>query len=364
MKKTLTVNLGGTVFHIDEDAFHLLDKYLTNLKVHFRKEEGADEIVKDMEWRISELFTEKVVGNIQVITIKDVEEVIERMGKPEEITDEDNTKQDNTEQSQQDPHKEQEHSPRRRFFRNPDDRVLGGVASGLAAYMGWDVTAIRLILFFIMFCGYGTIIPIYIVCWMIVPEALTATEKLSMRGEKVTVENIGKTVTDGFEKVTSGVNDYMNSHKPRTTFQHIGDVLVQVVGFCLKAFLILMAVVLSPMLLILMIVLFALIIATISIAFGGGAAFIHWLPLMNWGMVSSSPVEVAFACIAGIFLIGIPLAGMIYAVFAHFLNWKPMTHAVKLTLVFLWIASIITTAILLPNVILPYCHNEIYTIGV
>ena len=58
MKKTLTVNLGGTVFHIDEDAYRLLDNYLCNLRLHFRKQEGAEEIVNDIENRISELFAE------------------------------------------------------------------------------------------------------------------------------------------------------------------------------------------------------------------------------------------------------------------------------------------------------------------
>ena len=85
MKKTLTVNLGGTVFHIDEDAYRLLDNYLSNLKIHFRKEAGADEIIDDIERRISELFTEKLVAGSQVITIAYVEEVIARMGKPEEL---------------------------------------------------------------------------------------------------------------------------------------------------------------------------------------------------------------------------------------------------------------------------------------
>ena len=87
MKKTLTVNLGGTVFHIDEDAYRLLDNYLSNLKIHFRKEAGADEIIDDIERRISELFTEKLAAGSQVITIAYVEEVIARMGKPEEVAD-------------------------------------------------------------------------------------------------------------------------------------------------------------------------------------------------------------------------------------------------------------------------------------
>ena len=76
MKKTLTVNLGGTVFHIDEDAYQLLDKYLANLRIHFRKEEGSEEIMNDFEMRISELFNERVRLGYEVITIEHVEEVI------------------------------------------------------------------------------------------------------------------------------------------------------------------------------------------------------------------------------------------------------------------------------------------------
>lgn len=85
MKKTLTINLGGSVFHIDEDAYQLLDKYLSNLRIHFKKEEGSDEIMNDFELRISELFSERTRLGYQVISIEQVEEVIKRMGKPEEI---------------------------------------------------------------------------------------------------------------------------------------------------------------------------------------------------------------------------------------------------------------------------------------
>ena len=82
MKKTLTVNLGGTVYHIDEDAYNLLDNYLNNLRYHFRKEEGADEIVRDMETRIAELFDEYIRTGQQVITIEQAEAVIASIGKP------------------------------------------------------------------------------------------------------------------------------------------------------------------------------------------------------------------------------------------------------------------------------------------
>ena len=101
MKKTLTVNLGGTVYHIDDDAYRLLDNYLSNLKHYFRKQESAEEIINDIEMRIAELFAEKVAAGKQVVTVQDVEEVIARVGKPEDfgITEDDAESNKRTEQS-------------------------------------------------------------------------------------------------------------------------------------------------------------------------------------------------------------------------------------------------------------------------
>lgn len=145
MKKTLTVNLGGTVFNIDDDAYRLLDNYLSNLKMHFRKEAGADEIVDDIERRISELFAEKLSAGLKVITIFDVEEVITRMGKPEDMeTGEESTgsasgsanagsysRSANTAYG----------STHRRLYRNPDDKMLGrGERYGCLYGLGRDVT--------------------------------------------------------------------------------------------------------------------------------------------------------------------------------------------------------------------------------
>ena len=205
MKKTLTVNLGGTVFHIDEDAYRLLDNYLCNLRLHFRKQEGAEEIVNDIENRISELFAEKLSAGSQVITIADVEEVIARMGKPEDFGED--TEEEEPQKTTGQTGAQQGATIRRRLYRNPDDKILGGVISGLAAYLNWDVTVLRLIMFVVLICGYGVLIPIYIICWLVIPEARTAAEKLNMRGEDITIENIGRTVTDGFERMANCVNN-------------------------------------------------------------------------------------------------------------------------------------------------------------
>ncbi|NDV82917.1 PspC domain-containing protein [Bacteroides sp. 51] len=351
MKKTLTVNLGGTVFHIDEDAYRLLDEYLCNLKLHFRKQEGAEEIINDIETRISELFSEKIGLNSQVITIAHVEEVIERMGKPEEFEDE----QDNSAYTDA-PGAETKHTSykepgktAKRLYRNPDDKILGGVIGGLAAYFGWDATLLRLVVLIILICGVGTLIPVYIVLWLVIPEAQTAAEKLSMRGEEVTMENIGKTVTDGFEKVANGVNDYMRSDKPRTFLQKLADALVSIIGFILKACLVVLAIIFSPILFVLIIVLVALVIAIISVMIGGGAALYSLMPSIDWGYISASPLVTIIACIAGVIIVGIPLFGIVFAILRQVFNWQPMVSGLKWTLLILWIVGLAVFFLALPQ---------------
>ena len=246
MKKTLTVNLGGTVFHIDEDAYRLLDNYLSNLKHYFRKQEGAQEIVSDIETRICELFLEMIRSGQQVITIEDVDSVIARMGKPEDFETEAQMDSESSAQSAQQTTQQSDYSQTaHRLYRNPDDKILGGVLGGFASYMGWDVTLVRLLALVLIFC-YGVMIPIYIVCWIIIPQANTADEKLAMRGQPINVENIGRTVTDGFERATNGVNDFINSDKPRTFLQKLADVLVSIAGFLIKFILIVALILFSP----------------------------------------------------------------------------------------------------------------------
>ena len=330
MKKTLTVNLGGTVFHIDEDAYRLLDNYLSNLKIHFRKEAGADEIIDDIERRISELFAEKLTAGSQVITITDVEEVIARMGKPEDMEAENDSEPSVGNATRTTIH--------RRLYRNPDDKLLGGVISGMAAYLGWDVTLLRLLLLVVLICGVGTLIPVYVVWWLVIPGARTAAEKLSMRGEAVTVENIGKTVTDGFEKVANGVNDYMKSDKPRTFLQKLGDALVMVAGWFFKICLVIFAIICSPLLFVFGVVFVALLFAAVMVAVGGGAALISMFPTFDV-ILPTSPLSAIVMYIAGILLVGIPLVSLVWAIFSQIFKWQPMASGLKWTLVILWIVS-------------------------
>ena len=329
MKKTLTVNLGGTVYHIDDDAYRLLDDYLSNLKHFFRKQEGAEEIVNDIEIRIAELFAEKVSAGKQVITIADVEEIIARVGKPEDFgVSDDEFEPHKKEQTASSGQGYTRTTTARRLFRDPDNKLLGGVASGLAAYFDWDITLVRILMIVLLFVPYCPMIILYIIGWIIIPEARTAAEKLSMRGEAVTIENIGKTVTDGFERVADGVNNFVNSDKPRTFLQKVGDVFVTIAAIILKIFLV------------------ALVFAVIAAFVGGGALLYEMLPAIDWTPIATiSPVMTLLGTISGIALIAIPLGAFLYTIMRQLFHWSPMGTGLKWSLFILWVLGLVIVII-------------------
>lgn len=350
MKKTLTVNLGGTVYHIDEDAYTLLDNYLKNLRYHFRKEEGADEIVRDMEIRIAELFDEYIRTGMQVITITQVEEVIARMGKPEDLdTDPD------AGNSSKEPRNEKTTytTTGKRLFRNPDDRIIGGVASGIAAYFGWDPTWVRLALVLLGVAFHGIVL-VYLILWIVVPLAYTATEKLQMRGEPINMENIGKTVTDGFEKV----NDYVRSDKSRSAINRFMNGLVRVIGFIIKVILIIVAICCAPVLLIALVIIFALLMAATGLLATVPAVVYHVLPEVDWNMITVSDTAVIALAVCGIFAVGIPVVGLFQLILQGCNVWKPMSTPVKVTLILLWIIALTVGVVIAFNT--PFIVQSLY----
>jgi phage shock protein PspC (stress-responsive transcriptional regulator)/uncharacterized membrane protein YphA (DoxX/SURF4 family) len=193
MNKTVNINLGGMIFHIDEDAYLKLTRYFDAIKRSLNTSSGQDEIIKDIEMRIAELFTEKQTSNKQVIGLNDVDEMITVMGQPEDYIIEDES-QSNTNT----PHK-----PSKKLYRDSENSMIGGVASGLGHYLGVDLVWIRVLLVLLVFGGFGTGIIAYIVLWVVTPEALTTSEKLEMKGEPVTISNIEKKVREEFENVSS-----------------------------------------------------------------------------------------------------------------------------------------------------------------
>ena len=198
MKKTLSINLRGSVFNIDDDAYQLLRNYLNLIERHFGNEEESKEIISDIESRIAELFKERITDFKQVITIMDVEEIIDIMGQPEEIIDPGDSDQYG---------KRERFGPSgyRRMYRDPDNRILGGVCSGMAAYWGTDPLIIRII-FVVATLIFLSGAVIYLILWVVLPEAKTTAQKLEMRGEPVNISNIGKAVKKEFENIKKKMN--------------------------------------------------------------------------------------------------------------------------------------------------------------
>lgn len=342
MKKTLTVNLGGTVFHIDEDAYQLLDKYLSNLRIHFKKEEGSEEIMNDFEMRISELLNERVRLGHEVITIEHVEEVIKRMGKPEEIFE--NEGEGNQEGSKEHIHQEQEGSTgKKRLMRDPDNSILGGVAGGIAAYMGWDVTAVRIAMILLLILPYlHGVVFLYLVLWLVMPMARTAADKLIMRGKSVTLENIGKTVTNGFEKASDKVNDFISSDQPRTFLQKLADLFVTIIGFILKFGAIVIGIILLP---ILLLIVFVLTIITLAL-FAGGTGILYHLSPFGMDLYTGTPTHLVILGFIGIILlIGIPIIALVYAICGQLFKLKPLPISARWLLLLVWIIALIGSCI-------------------
>lgn len=239
MKKTLTINISGSIFHIDDDAFDKLQAYLRTLNAHYGSSEEGREIIVDIEARISEIFQEKLSTKDQVVNVDMIEKTISIMGKPEEIfaIDEDNienepNKTNNTTHTTD--------RKKRRLFRDPDHRVLGGVASGLAAYVGIDVVVIRLLFALFFFLGYGFSFLLYVILWIAVPKAVTTTQKLEMKGKKVNISNIEETIKDEYKEVKESFEKIRDKNGPqvRDGFDRIIDFLGTTLRLILKVIII------------------------------------------------------------------------------------------------------------------------------
>ena len=195
MKITVSINLGGYSFDIDEDAYSELKRYLKNLELHFAGEESSSEILSDIETRMAELLRSKLTGYKQVITLNDVNEVISIMGNPEDFSDNEGPSR-----------KEKFSTPgAHRMYRDPDKRIIGGVCAGMGAY--WDIEPwiIRIIFFALTMAG-GLGILIYLILYVVLPEAKTTAQKIEMKGAPVNIHNIKDSVKKEFDTVRKNMN--------------------------------------------------------------------------------------------------------------------------------------------------------------
>ena len=164
MKKITAANINNLVFEIDEEAYDYLKNYFSSLQAQFDQFNGRDEILEDIEARVSECLTERMGSSRKVVSLQEVIEVIDQVGKPEDLNPQNKNLKAEKKENLINPTKKI-----RRLFRNVDDKLMGGVCSGIATYFEVDPVLIRLCFLITFVIGGGSLIA-YIILWIVVPK--------------------------------------------------------------------------------------------------------------------------------------------------------------------------------------------------
>ncbi|ADF52726.1 MAG: PspC domain-containing protein [Zunongwangia sp.] len=327
-------------FHIDEDAYKKLQHYLDAIKRSFTDKQGRDEIILDIEARIAELFSEKRADKSQVISMKDVDEVIAIMGQPEDYMVDEDIFEDEPEAAST---KKAKKASIKRLYRDTENSYVGGVSSGLGHYLEIDAIWVRLLWVVLTLASSGIFLLIYIAFWIFTPEAKTTAEKLSMRGEEVTISNIEKKIREGFDNVSEKVKN--------VDYQKYGNRAKAGAGSAASAFGRIVNVILR------IIVAFVGIVILLTAGSGLIGLFISLFTFGTFGIIDApwndylmmhiSGTSVWIGAIFSFFAIGVPLF-FLFVLGLKILvkNLKSIGTTAKLVLLGLWILSVIGLAVI------------------
>ena len=341
MNKTININLGGIFFHIDELAYQKLKLYLDAIRRSLSDDpQGRDEILNDIELRIGELLSERITNERMVINEGDIDEITKIMGRPEDYLVDEEIFEDSPKYSSK--------TVSKKLFRDSDDKFLGGVCSGLAHYFGMEVIWMRL-LWLVLFFFFGTGFLIYILLWILIPQAESTAEKLQMKGEPVNISNIERKIREEFQDVSSrvkdGVNEVTNTvkssefkNKARSGIQEVIDtfgkiilVIFKIFGKFIGALLIFIAAA----------ILIGLVIGAFSWGsfemLGFGREFVSYPPFFF-----DSIIPMWLLTLLGFLAIAIPFV-ILFMLGLKILssNVKSFSTATKLSLLGIWIISIL-----------------------
>ena len=322
MKRTLTVNLNNVVFHIDDDAYEMLQTYLAEISRHLSVDERK-EVMNDIEARIAELFTERLQKSKNVINLDDVNEIIGILGKPNQFGDAEDDETDNEKSDSKSDKKKA-----RRFYRDPENAVLGGVAGGTAAYFGWDVTWVRIGLVVLTLISAGNFIPIYLLVWIVAPKAVTASQRLEMQGEDVTVDSIKSEINN--------LKNFVESDKFKQSTETIGERLIDFLRIIFKIIFGFVGGVLGFVGIVLA---GALVLALIVLIFDPnlipGFAPKFWT---DFSLVT--PDKAVLLVIALLLVVGCPLFMLVYWAIRIITGRKYATKTTSLVILILWFAGL------------------------
>lgn len=331
MNKTVNINLANVLFHIDEDAYSKMRRYIESVKRSFVNTPGSDEILADIEARIAELFHEKLVDERQVITEKEVDEVITIMGQPEDFMVDEDIFED-------EPIARKESRRSKKLYRDIETKYIGGVCSGLEHYLGFDALWIRIIFLLLgVFTGFGFVA--YILLWILVPEAATTSQQLDMKGEAVNIDNIQRKVKEGFDDVADKVKNADYS-KVKSTGKSFFDTIGDIIMFFFKVF--------GKLTGILLIITGAAVLIGMFVGMltMGTLGWAH-VPGVNGVLDSITGAPVWLISLLLFFAVGIPFFFLLYLGLKILVsNLKSIGQIAKFTLLGLWLISIISIIVL------------------
>lgn len=232
MKKTISINISGIVFYIEEAGYNLLKQYLDNIRSQFSDQEEAEMVIEDVELRVAELFTIILGESKTAITTMDVEAVIAQMGDASEYAYEE--EEDKAETKTRVEYRD---APKKKLYRDPENGNFAGVATGLAQYFNVDPAVMKVIfILFTFFFGPGLLI--YIVLWIVLPKVDSTTDRLKMKGRPITVDNITKEVNEAGERISSSSKKFAKSisESADNTVSKVARVISKLIGIGFIAF--------------------------------------------------------------------------------------------------------------------------------
>lgn len=352
MKKNISINLFGQLYAIDEDAYELLDSYLRNTRAYFGKREGGEEIADDIEHRVAEILAEMKQEGLTAIDRNLVESIIHRIGNPEEMDGESadgnagpagrsgsgapqaDPAADGTQAASSsttgtpDEGRFRRWVNSRKFFRNPNDKMVAGVMSGLCSYFGatdplpWRIAMVILCIFSLSTFGI-----IYLLLWLFVPEARTAEERLQMQGRPVNTQTLSEEIVNGAKRF----NQSFNTPETRSKARGLLATLLTIIVWCLKV----------GALFLLCLILFCIVSLVFNLAIFavGGCGVLTEMARGNlfFSALTTGNVQLTLwlAALSGLIAVGIAT----YAIARAFSNARPLGAKSKVTLTVAGIVS-------------------------
>ncbi len=431
MKKTISINIGGNIFHIEEEGYDKLKSYLDSVHKYFATFEDSKEIIDDIENRIAEKFYSQLKKNKEAISTQEVDSLIASMGTvadfeatfdDEPVDQKQETKKEAKEETKEEfkeakepkrklyrdktnnilggvaagiahyfdidalwirllwilllfsgfgiiayiifwvvlPEKElEEKKSVKKFFRDPDGRVLGGVASGIASFFGTDPVVIRILFIVSLFLG-GSGLILYIILWIITPEAKSVTEKMEMKGEPVTMEGIEKNVKKSLKIDDGDENIFVKIllfpfRLIAMVFEGLGRALGPLLKFFLEAVRVFFGVIIlltgfSVMICMIFALLFML---GLDLQWGDNIGTIDGIPLMDF-VAPLSP----WASASAFFLIFIPALGVALLGLTILLKRAVGNVYVTITMVVIWFAALMGAFFTFPRIVGQFSSDD------